>query len=86
MAPVRSIEDLMKLNKQVQNVIRKCNQVEEYLWPSPDDGWLSNIALQTEQGSIIELLVGFRAVMQRWQQGVILPVDQLVLTIAQDLF
>jgi DNA helicase-2/ATP-dependent DNA helicase PcrA len=33
-----------------------------------------------------ELLVQYRDLVQRWQQATLLPIDQLVLTIAQDLF
>jgi DNA helicase-2/ATP-dependent DNA helicase PcrA len=33
-----------------------------------------------------EMLEAFRALVQRWQEATLLPVDQLVLTITQDLF
>jgi DNA helicase-2/ATP-dependent DNA helicase PcrA len=32
------------------------------------------------------LLEAFRALVRRWQQATVLPIDQLILTIAQDLF
>jgi DNA helicase-2/ATP-dependent DNA helicase PcrA len=35
---------------------------------------------------ILNLLTEFRTVVQRWQQAAILPIDQLVLLLAQDLF
>lgn len=82
----REDPELNMLNQQAQKLIRKCKHVEEYLWPTPEDTWVSNLALDEDQPGILELLIAFRAVMQRWQQAVILPVDQLVLTIAQDLF
>jgi DNA helicase-2/ATP-dependent DNA helicase PcrA len=37
-------------------------------------------------GAIVEHLIEFREIAQRWQGTVLLPIDQMVLTLAQDLF
>jgi DNA helicase-2/ATP-dependent DNA helicase PcrA len=64
--------------------LKGCRHVEDYLWPRLGVNWLD------EQGSDDEdqrdLLLSFRTVVQRWHGAVSLPIDQLILTIAQDLF
>jgi DNA helicase-2/ATP-dependent DNA helicase PcrA len=100
-------------------MIRRCRQVETYLWPRVGRDWLESIRWQetpdredwaddlenpsqpgeyTPSGeqsasggetTVVEervILEQFRDLVQRWQQATLLPIDQLVLTIAQDLF
>jgi DNA helicase II / ATP-dependent DNA helicase PcrA len=77
-----------RLDRTVQ-VLRGCRQVEDYLYPGSDHDWLDSAAV-TELVSgdeiVRDYLLVFRGLMQRWQNAVVLPVDQLVLTLAQDLF
>jgi DNA helicase-2/ATP-dependent DNA helicase PcrA len=47
---------------------------------------LVELALQDEHPGIFEELGTFRKVMQRWQGTALLPIDQVILTLAQDLF
>jgi DNA helicase-2/ATP-dependent DNA helicase PcrA len=42
--------------------------------------------LTANDESIRLQLIAFRELMQRWQSAVVLPIDQLVLTLAQDLY
>jgi DNA helicase-2/ATP-dependent DNA helicase PcrA len=63
-------------------LLRGCKQVEDYLWPRPGEDWLDSVT----DHDLREPLEGFRALAQRWQQAVTLPIDQLILTLAQDLF
>ncbi len=63
--------------------LRACSHTEEYLWPHLSVDWLAGQELGAEQHAV---LTSFRKVAQRWQGAVSLPIDQLVLTIAQDLF
>ncbi len=63
-------------------LLRGCKQVEDYLWPRPGEDWLDSVT----DNDLREPLEGFRALAQRWQQAVTLPIDQLILTLAQDLF
>jgi len=70
----------------VASLIQKCRKLEDYLWPAGDDNWLAQITKEQENTNIQNELVAFRAVVQRWQGAVFLPIDQLLLTIAQDLF
>ncbi|MCP4514681.1 MAG: hypothetical protein GY824_05550, partial [Delftia sp.] len=68
---------------QLTKLLRRCRQPETYLYPRPDADWLA--ALPIEQ-ALYERLSAFRREAQRWLQAAILPIDQLVLTLAQELF
>jgi DNA helicase-2/ATP-dependent DNA helicase PcrA len=65
--------------------IRACPAVEAYLWPRADHDWLGHLAPELPGGELA-LLTGFREPAQRWHRAAILPIDQLVLTLANDLF
>ncbi|GAB4500341.1 MAG: ATP-dependent helicase [Anaerolineales bacterium] len=71
--------------EQIASLIRKCTHLETYLYPQPLQDWLDTLELPQDD-PIYEELHAFRAQMQRWQQAVLLPIDQLLLTLAQDLF
>ncbi|GAG12026.1 unnamed protein product, partial [marine sediment metagenome] len=68
------------------NLLRKCRWVEGYLWPRPDRDWLTNLQHEVKDPELIGQLHDFRAMVQRWQRAMPLPIDQLILTLAQDLF
>ena len=68
--------------------LRKLGRVEDFLWPGPEFDALDELqALDRETGEddAAERLAEFREVARRWQKAVLLPVDQLALTLAQDL-
>jgi DNA helicase II / ATP-dependent DNA helicase PcrA len=71
--------------QQVAELIRKLRHVEDYLWPGPARNWLEELAAAGLAAELLELLDQFRSLVQRWQAAIVLPVDQIVLTIAQDL-
>ncbi len=63
----------------------KCKRVEDYLWPRLPADWLRDGDWSDDpEGQA--LLADFRQVAQRWHAAVALPIDQLLLTLAQDLF
>lgn len=70
--------------------IRKCARVEDFITPGLGRDWLADdtgvAALIEADPDIGALLTEFRAIVRRWQEAVILPVDQLLLILAQDLF
>ena len=77
-----------EIRRQIQfivELIRKIGYVEDYLWPGPDRDWLANIMDAGIDPAISESLIEFRDLVRRWQSASLLPVDQIVLTIAQDL-
>ncbi len=74
--------------KVVSQALRQCRQVEDCLWPRLDRDWLDEAAreLEDDYPDLREHLFEFRALVRRWQEATLLPIDQLVLTLAQDLF
>jgi DNA helicase-2/ATP-dependent DNA helicase PcrA len=74
------------LTVRLVELLRKCSQVEDYLWSAAEDDWLEALDLQGSAPEVYEQLVAFRRIARRWQAAVLLPIDQLLLTVAQDLF
>jgi DNA helicase II / ATP-dependent DNA helicase PcrA len=66
--------------------LKRCRRVEEFVWPRFDPESLECLEMPEPDAETEEQLRGFRALAQRWQEAAILPVDQLILTLAQDLF
>jgi DNA helicase-2/ATP-dependent DNA helicase PcrA len=65
--------------------IHGCSEVEAYLWPRADHDWLAPLSVELT-GEELALLTGFREVVCRWHLAAALPIDQLLLTLANDLF
>jgi DNA helicase-2/ATP-dependent DNA helicase PcrA len=74
------------MNQRVAGILRDCQHVEAYLWPAIADPWLDGIQSQFDDPILYDELQNFREVVRHWQNSVFLPIDQLILTIAQDLF
>jgi DNA helicase II / ATP-dependent DNA helicase PcrA len=66
--------------------IHRLSQHETYLWSSTWADLPALAALRAATPAVFASLEEFREVARRWQSAVFLPVDQLVLTIAPDLF
>jgi DNA helicase-2/ATP-dependent DNA helicase PcrA len=60
--------------------------VEEYVRRAFDPESLACLEMPDPDAETEEQLREFRTLAQRWQSAAILPVDQLILTLAQDLF
>ncbi len=73
------------LMETVARRIRGCRAVEAYLWPHADHDWLTSLAPDLG-GDEWALLTEFREIACRWHRAAILPIDQLILTLANDLF
>ena len=71
---------------RVARSLRRCQQVEDFLWPRADGDWLAGLELAAGSPDVREQLAAFRDLVRRWQGATLLPIDQLVLTLAQDLF
>jgi DNA helicase-2/ATP-dependent DNA helicase PcrA len=69
----------------VKRRIRACPAVESYLWPRADHDWLAPLAPDLPEAELA-LLTGFREAACRWHLAASLPVDQLILTLANELF
>jgi DNA helicase-2/ATP-dependent DNA helicase PcrA len=73
------------LVKKTAESIRKCIHLEDYLWPVPGSNWLERNRVNFDEASYQELS-SFRDNVRRWQESVLLPVDQIILSLAQDFF
>ena len=67
-------------------LIRKLKHLEEFLWPQLGTDWLDALQAADIDDELIEELDAFRSIVHRWQGTVLLPADQMVLTLAQDIF
>lgn len=72
--------------EHVAKALRRCAAVEDFLWPRLDREPLDALDLAGADDVLLDQVRAFRQLAQRWQAAVILPIDQLILTIAADLF
>jgi DNA helicase II / ATP-dependent DNA helicase PcrA len=82
--------------RQVAHLLNKCAEVETYASPRTDRDWLASISSPTVAGDgvrddvvrndVREELEKFRSILRRWQAATLLPIDQMILTLGQDLF
>ncbi|MFQ5577297.1 MAG: 3'-5' exonuclease, partial [Anaerolineae bacterium] len=79
------IEDLTPIFERVERALKSLTHPETFLWPRPGFDWLENNALLDDVDAHA-LLLEFKSVVQVWHAAVTLPVDQLLLRLAQDLF
>lgn len=85
----REDEDRHGLVVRALKTLRTCPRLEDYIWPRLDRDWLAGLArelLPDGAPEVYALLEEFRGFVQRWQKASGLPIDQLTLTLAQDLF
>ncbi len=81
----REDEEYAEFYKHVATLIRKAGMTEAFLAPSPDEDWLASLQ-ESESDDVLNELADFRENVRRWLDAVTLPIDQLILTLAQDLF
>jgi len=85
----RADRDDIEAKKRLEYVtkfIRKCPRVEDFLWPRADRNWLDALGLEDENPALYAHLIEFRSLVCRWQGTIALPIGQIILTLAQDLF
>jgi DNA helicase-2/ATP-dependent DNA helicase PcrA len=71
--------------EHIPSILRRMVKVENFIAPQNANDWLSGLS-ESEPVQVIEELTQFRVNVQRWLNAVSLPIDQLVLTLAQDVF
>ena len=79
-------QSITKQEEHESELLHKCARVEDYLWPPPGQDWLETLVQSGENEATLQRLVEFRELVRRWQQAILLPVDQILLTLGQDLF
>jgi DNA helicase-2/ATP-dependent DNA helicase PcrA len=70
----------------IQAWLRKLSRVEDFLWPLAGDALAEASPELVDDLTAMDLLEEFRELVRRWQAAAALPVDQLLLTLAQVLF
>ncbi len=87
-------------NQQIEadcTLLNQCQYLEDYLYPTANHDWLASICpsenpSENQPGTFIsklstyQRLDQFRGRVRRWQETVLLPIDQIILSLAQDLF
>lgn len=76
--------DLYRLLKSTSKLLRELENTEDYLYPEKTD-WLQELENEELNSTSVEMLKNFRQALKRWHAAMILPLDQLVLVVAQDL-
>jgi DNA helicase-2/ATP-dependent DNA helicase PcrA len=79
-------EDQKSQYEGVKRLFKSCREVEEYLWPRAGRNWLESLEPAVIDDWKSGELDQFRRIVRRWQGAALLPVDQLVLSLAQDIF
>jgi DNA helicase-2/ATP-dependent DNA helicase PcrA len=82
----RDDEEHEPLVEHVASLIRKCKEVESFLAPRADQDWLAALSSDDEADEVIQELNDFREIIVRWHGATVLPIDQLILTLSQDIF
>lgn len=81
----RDDSDAWEVVRKTAELIRKLRMVENFLHPSPGEDWLKELASSGVEPQIIDALTEFREIVIRWQAAVVIPVDQIILSLAQDI-
>jgi len=69
--------------EKLARLLARISHVEEFVAPRAGVDWLETAPLAE---AAREQFVALRMLCQRWQRAILLPIDQLILTLAQDLF
>lgn len=72
-----------KLLATATALLRRLSAVESFIAPNPENDWLAGLHASQE---LVHELETFREHVRRWLDAVTLPIDQLLLTLAQDIF
>jgi DNA helicase-2/ATP-dependent DNA helicase PcrA len=80
-----------ELARQVAQWLSKCTAVESFVSPRTDRDWLATLPAPSDGGKgageeVRQELEAFRVILRRWQATTLLPIDQMILTLGQDLF
>lgn len=73
-----------QVNQQAE-ILHKIPRVEDYIWPLNGNDWLKKSGLADQSPETYDQLNRFRLYIRRWQSSIVLPIDQIILILAQDL-
>ncbi|NDJ78942.1 MAG: hypothetical protein GYB65_22045, partial [Chloroflexi bacterium] len=78
------VHDDLELRQTITRTFAEFSQLEAFLWPAADH--VDFPTVPEDYAWLVEDLANFRLWVRRWLEALSLPIDQLVLTISQDLF
>ncbi len=67
-------------------LLLSCQHVEDFIHPAVGKDWLETIDPATITSEEITQLLSFRTRVQHWQRVIHLPIDQIILTLSQEIF
>jgi len=65
--------------------LRKLREPERFLFPANED-WLASLSWLDGMDELRAIIEAFRTTLRRWTAATILPIDELLLTLGNDLF
>lgn len=71
--------------QRVTEMLRKITHTEDFVWPVLGNDWLEDSNIRDADPDAYQLLAEFRQVLQRWHGSIVLPIDQILLSLAQDI-
>lgn len=71
---------------QVYSLLQKYPYPENLIWPESEESWFAELNRLSADESQISELKWFCRFLQKWHQAAILSIDQMILSISQDLF
>ena len=80
-APLETRTEIMRRSA----LIAACSKPERFLYPIGEDDYLLDLSKNQQDEDAITALINFKATVRRWHLARQLPLDQLMLTIGQDL-
>lgn len=79
-------ENNKKIIERAASHLHRMLRIEDYLAPLPGQDILEKLGVHTTDETVYAELTAFRDCVRRWQAAILLPIDQLLLTLSQDLF
>lgn len=79
-------EELPKPVNLFSNAIRRLRLPEQFVFPAPGEDWLNDLSWLEDYQHFPAVVHKFRLDLQRLAGAAVLPVDELILTLGQDLF
>ncbi len=81
----REDADTWAIVEATAKILQGCAHVEDFLAPTPGMDWLDS--LRDELAPVeLDQLNEFRRVLRHWQKTIELPIDQMILTLSQEIF
>jgi DNA helicase-2/ATP-dependent DNA helicase PcrA len=72
--------------KDVASLLGRCREVELFISPRGEKDWLKDLQKDGLPVEMLADLEAYRTMVRRWHGTTTLPIDQMILTLAQDLF